>query len=111
MMEEVDHRLNCSDLSPELPCSPNWEKETRAQIMSSGFDQAARTALIDCMYDIEELIVLVSNGCGLNTTEIDMSSLIGKLWPSALFNYDQECRGLYGFTFLRRSPIAFKIAI
>lgn len=61
--------LNCNDLQPNLTCYSNGENEKSAQLGRNGSEQAGSTGYIDYLYDMANLLVLISNSSGPSTAE------------------------------------------
>lgn len=57
--------MNCK----QIDLQSNEQNETSALFITNGSEPAGSTVEIDCLFDISESIVLISNSCGLCSTE------------------------------------------
>lgn len=64
-----EQSLTCNDLQTDFACNPDEEDETSVQVMRNGSAWAGSLASINCLYDIAELLEIISNSCDPSSTE------------------------------------------
>lgn len=68
-----------------MNCNLEEENETIAQFMPDGSENTATMVDIDCMYDIADLRVKISNRCGLGSAELLIRVLQSEYYSIQLF--------------------------